>query len=563
MTVFRTERGAWLVVGLSFLLLCSLKFLFLFPETYGPTILNDELVYVHFARQIVSRGYYGGVNYPLLYPSLIAICLQFGDNFYSAIKTMNIVLSSLVVVPAYLLSRLALPRLESILVVALVAVLPYHLVMPRLIMSENLYFPLFLFTLYLCLRTNDRHRWAWDILLGVCIGALFLTRYLTVPLLPGFAAIWLITNWERGARPWVRGALVFFAAVITASPWFVMGFSNGYKLSSLLGFKIASRPDPGQRTVARLVAWSWLYLSYYALISAPFLAIIVAGTPPWIRSVKEGGLYRNRVPIAIGIITVLLSVAVVRHSWSAAYNFPHFSRIMGRYLIYLVPLFAILALTLAAGAAHQSKRTVVLVSVASSALIGLAYATLIEGAILSVKPRFLTDRGSLDAYAVKAAGLPWLVVLAVTIGVVCYILYNRQPGAARASIAGAVISVLVAYPTYHNDLSVYVPQTVAAHELHRRGIKKNFVVYTQHLNPIEGRPAGPAVAKLLPFWGLSGVQAEIFEEKWPRKTRHFVIGPSPGLAQYQPVNTLRVFTAKGIEYQMIEVDPAPLNQGGK
>ncbi len=549
------RQALWVVVA-AFIALIVAKLLLVVPAAYGPTILSDELLYTEYARSLAATGEYRGTGYPPLYPLLLSLCLRLGTGFYDAIIQMNVVLSSLVVFPTWLLARLVLPRKEALLCVAVVAVLPYHLVFPRQIMSENLYFPLLLFTLYLCLRVPRKgSELAWDALLAVCIGLLFLTRYLTVALLPVFAIAWLVTNWQPGLKPWLRGLAIATIVLVVVAPWFEMGLSQGLRFKSLVGLGIASNPSPEQRTLLRLGIWTWLYLGYYILLAAPFLHLILAGLPGFARGVWRDGLFRYRIQLAILLVIALLGLAVVRHSWNAAYNFPNFTKIMGRYLVYLPPLFAILAFAMLREARDRlSVWRVVSSQVAALVLVALAYATVILGMVVRTGSRFVNDRGSIDAYVILAAGWAWPAIIVTMIVAGGVLMYRRPAWTAPATAIGAMLAVVAGLPAHERKLREYLPQTVPAAELHRRDIHEEFVVYTRHLKPIERRDPGRAVAASFPFWRLEGKQAKNFPPTAALPGyRHFIVGPSADLADYEAIDTLKVFRARGEEYRLIEV----------
>ena len=221
-----------------FIALCAVKIIFVSIPTVGPVIFGDELLYKQFAFKLFNFDTYGSGQYPLLYPAFLAPSFLFGENFYEAMKISNSVVSSLMIIPVFLISRLFLSEKESLLVVLSAAVAPYHYVFPQLLMSENLFLPLMLAGVYIAIRKPDRNLLAWDIATGIITGLLYLTRHISLVIIIALALTWLITNYERSWRVWLRCAIILAVASATYSPWILIQIHEGTTFKNIFGFNI-------------------------------------------------------------------------------------------------------------------------------------------------------------------------------------------------------------------------------------------------------------------------------------------------------------------------------------
>jgi hypothetical protein len=210
--------GLWLV-------LAALRWLAALPVRQ-PRIFRDELLHWQLAQSFVSHRPFlvSGevVDYPaVLYPALLSLGLHIGDPHlaFQIAHALNALMVSAVVLAAYALAREIGSHREALAVAALAALAPgggYSV----FIMEENLYYPLFVASCWLCWRVlmNGRLRdAAW------CALALSLTYFakpLAVPLVAAYSAVvllWATTQLrvsERGARARVAAVAIRLAPAV-------------------------------------------------------------------------------------------------------------------------------------------------------------------------------------------------------------------------------------------------------------------------------------------------------------------------------------------------------------
>lgn len=341
------ERPDFWIPFLLYAGLLLFKLVFIIDNRSMP-VISDEFRYVRFARSLLEKGSYHSTQYPLAYPLALIPAFLMGSHFYTAIKVLNAVYSSFVPVLMYAIARLYLKPKESAVCGFFSAILPFHYVTVMSIMSENLYFPLFLLAIYVLLKDHPRHKIGADVLLGFLIGACYLTRHVTLVTIPVFALVWFVKQLDEKEKIpviFLRGFLIVGVMGLTYSPWLIMCVREGLTIKNALGFSIASKTNPEQLTMPRLAQSCMLYVSYIVLGSAPCIGFALKALRgfEWKRLF---GPYNRLLLTCYGFAGALL-VAVSRHSWRAYYNYPEFVKLKGRYLMYLPALLILLAMVAA------------------------------------------------------------------------------------------------------------------------------------------------------------------------------------------------------------------------
>ena len=123
------------------------------------------------------HGFFTGQFHPL-YPFMISIGQIFKDNnlVYLSIKIINSILSSLIIFPAYYLSKEFLSEKKSLFISILISLLPSSFALTSYIMAENLFYSLFLFSLYFIYKAFNERKLKYHILTGGFIGLAYLTK---------------------------------------------------------------------------------------------------------------------------------------------------------------------------------------------------------------------------------------------------------------------------------------------------------------------------------------------------------------------------------------------------
>lgn len=331
-------------MGIMYLALLVFKLIFVIGNRSFP-IISDEFNYEFMSWQLTEKGVYDSNHYPLLYPLLIAPAHLFGENSYLVMKILNAVYSSFIPVVTYKICRLYVDVKPSIACAVFTMVIPFQYVTPMCLMSENLYFSLFLLAIYLFLKPYGKQVHE-DIAAAVLVGLLMLTRHITLSLIPVFALLWMIKQLnkkEKFSKIILRGLGICLGILVVYSPWLITKLMQGHALKNIVGFGIASKTNPEQLTIARFILSFSYYFFYVALMAAPFLGVLVKSVRAvQIKKEERFGSYNQLWFCMVGLMGMLV-IAATRHSWKVYYNYPEFTKMKGRYVIYISVLAAILA----------------------------------------------------------------------------------------------------------------------------------------------------------------------------------------------------------------------------
>ena len=411
----REKRYDLLIPAILFVALFLFKLIFVINGRSMPQV-SDEFTYAKLSRLLLENGTYNSVQYPLVYPLYLIPAQFFGDSAYIMMKIMSAFSSSFVPVVVYMICRLYLGKKESALGAVFAAIIPFQYITSMTLMSENLYFPLFLLTIYVTLKKYRREVLA-DLLLGGLLGLLFMTRHITFVSIPVFLFGWLLKQLEL-KKDWktviARGMMVVAVLLLVYLPWVLMCQSYGYALKEIIGFKIASRTNPAQLTLKRLIMVAGFYLSYFSIILAPVLGLAFKS----IRGLQFKGktLYcaYNRLWVMVFGLAAAFFVAVTRHSWRAYYNFPEFEKIKGRYLIYFPILFVILGIVVLFKQKPKFKHAWVNLLgtyLLPVFMIVLGYFIDIKGLLYPLQSTFIGSIESSDGQKVKFMGMAFIAVI--------------------------------------------------------------------------------------------------------------------------------------------------------
>ena len=478
------ELSALLLI---FIFLITIKLLFVIPTAYGPVIQGDEQRYFNIAKYL-----YDGVfdiqdldHSPFLYPAMLTPAFMFGKKAYAVIKILNVIYSSSIIFPIFLLSRKYFSRKTALLVTLTGCLLPYHLIFPRIVMSENLYFLLFLWVILFILNKphNDRLSLHWSFITGFTIGLLYLTRFITLALIPFFIFIWLYvhknnlfsqTGKNKGNRGILRLLVLILGIFAGFSPWVITGLKAHLPLNLILGFDVTSQTTTSQLTISNFIIWIFLYICYLILMVAPVLPFYTSLATKTFNKWEVNT--RNWMVMLFSLLAGFL-IACARHSWRALYNSDDLSKIMGRYVLYFTPLFIIGALLLA----QENRKTerasrqyfLFRFGIIPFVIVGLAYAFLFNNLFHLHDGDLINILGSIDGAYFRYLGIYYfLIILAIYIANLWLVWTGKTK-----TLIGVVFGLMfllysIGIPTYYRELHSYQDyQYLADHiiKMHQAG----------------------------------------------------------------------------------------------
>lgn len=476
--VLRTEPLFWGGFLFGVILLLWLK-LVVFHSTNGPTCFGDEWIYKRNAEHLFAGTPLPDAHYPPLYPLVLAPAFLL-QSWYDAMIRINGLVSTLLAVPVWLLARELLDRRVSAVAVLLSLMIPFHLIYPGFILSENLFMPLFVLAVLLAFMGADAGR-SRAAFFGFALAAAHLTRHLMLPAVFILSALWIavpyVTASTRADFPsirklWPNVAILVLCYGALYSCWTVYMHLLGIPVQEAAGFGIsgikAPHTDPGG-----VALWLTAYGSYLVLAAAPFLVPILASA----RACPSGwfrGLPMSREAV-LAWVTVLLSgcywLLAANHSFSAWYNQASPQYLIGRYLMFLTPLYIVLGLVAIQriaddGTALKRGRTGA-ATLLALAVIAAARWVLHGRGVWELPPWFASIVfNSPDAFAYKHP----LMLVAALLGSAALgrILTAGSPGSRRFLMVAACSVLLVWHAALYTCAASLMPVNLAG--LHPRNI---------------------------------------------------------------------------------------------
>jgi hypothetical protein len=305
----------------------------------SPWIMVDELVYSDMARSFASTGHFliRGVhaNYGFVYPLLLSPAYKlFGSTIdvYRWARVIDALAMCSVVFPTYLLARRVVRPGYALAAAALAVAVPSTIYVGTL-MTENAFYPIFMWAAYVLVLALERPTLKRQLILLALCALAFLTRAQAVALFAAVVTAPLALAWIERGRPrrlsaWKPTyALVVLAGVLVVIVEAVRGKSPAQVLG---GYSVTTTNAsyhlwPALRWILYHVAA--LDLSLFVL---PFAALIVL-----VANARhlDGPLRAFCAAAATLVVWLTIEVGVFASQWS--------QRIEERNLFYVAPLFLI------------------------------------------------------------------------------------------------------------------------------------------------------------------------------------------------------------------------------
>ena len=134
---------------LAFFIVCIAKII-LSTLVPTPTIFTDEYIYMKMSQSFSQNFNFDvhsmpTLNYHPLYPIILSIAFIFDNAIisYFLMKILNAIVSSLIIIPSYLLAREFVSRKKAFLCSIIISLMPMNLAFTPFIMAENMFYVLF------------------------------------------------------------------------------------------------------------------------------------------------------------------------------------------------------------------------------------------------------------------------------------------------------------------------------------------------------------------------------------------------------------------------------------
>ena len=334
----------------------------------APFIIVDEILWSEVARGIAESGEPLVRDTPdpglgVVYPLVIAPAYLLFDGLvdaYAGVKAINALAMSLAAVPAYFLARRVVGTWLALLAAVLAVAVP-SLAYTGTVMTENVYYPLFLTVTYVLVLVLERPSGLRVGLLLALVALAFATRVQSAALVPAMVlAPLVLAVFDGDVRGTLRRFRLLYGTVAALGALaLAVRLGTGRSPQELLGaYEPVGEAEYDLAEVLRYLVWHVAELSLYVLV-VPLAATIV---------LVARGRALDRPLQAYLAATVALTACFVPVVAAFASVFSH--RIEERNMFYLAPLLLIALLAWVERGAPR-PRVLAACAAAASALVVL------------------------------------------------------------------------------------------------------------------------------------------------------------------------------------------------
>lgn len=336
----------------------------------APFIIVDEILWSEVARGLADAGEplvrdTSDPGLGVVYPLLIAPAYLAFDSLvdsYAAVKVLNALLMSLAAVPAYFLARKVVGEWLSLLA-ALLAVAVPSLAYTGTVMTENVFYPLFLVVVLVLVLTLERPTGLRVALLVGLVALGFATRVQAATFVPAILLAPLVLALFEGLglrAAWRRYRVLYVAFAALGALALVVRVVTGRSPQELLGaYEPVGEAEYELGEVLRYLVWHAAELALYVLV------IPVAATIVLLARVRS--LDRPLQAFLAATVSLVACFVPVVAAFASVFS----QRIEERNMFYLAPLLVIALLAWIERDAPR-PRTVTVAAAAASAAIVLA-----------------------------------------------------------------------------------------------------------------------------------------------------------------------------------------------
>ena len=360
-----------------------------------PWILIDELIYSEYAKSFAAGGDFlirGGIGPQIgrVYPALISPAWHFGpmSTVYGVAKAIDVVVMTLAVVPVFLWARRLVSPVYGTVAAVLTLALPAY-VYTGALMTENVFFPLFVLALYALALALERPTLLLQLLLFVAFGLAVAVRVQAIVLIPIFVTALMLkilfdlrSSSGRIAarpaaaalRPYLPSLVVIVAAAAAYALWKV---AQGVSVTTGLGaYAGASSNLYSARDAFRWVLYHFAELTLLVGVIPVSAFIVLFGLACAKRTGLEPAERAFLATTAAGVFWLVVEVGIFASRFSL--------RIEERNMFDVAPLLLLaLVLWLHRGLPRPAALTAVAAFVPAALLLTLPLESLLNISILS------------------------------------------------------------------------------------------------------------------------------------------------------------------------------------
>jgi len=323
----------------------------------SPSAFSDEYVLTKMARSIFydQNLNVGGIPsnvHPPLYPLAISLSYLLGKMtiVYGFMKGINAVLSTLIIIPLFLILREFLSEKKSLIASTVIAIAPPFFSFTGYIMAENLFYVLFLLFFFFIYRSLKTGEIKYDFIAGIFLGLAFLTKFsgITLFAIPVILILVKLIKRDFGkikekSKFTLNKIILLITAVVISSPWIIYKIKNfGLSITSLMGAysQEATAAVKYENYALAFINWIILYSGYLIIASGVILGLIA------IANIRKD-FKENKDFYILSGITIFLFIIIASNHASAIVKidspFSWFTeRPIGRYIETVLPIVMII-----------------------------------------------------------------------------------------------------------------------------------------------------------------------------------------------------------------------------
>jgi len=318
----------------------------------SPSAFSDEYIYAKLARSVfydsgfIINGIQANTFLPI-YPSILSISYFFDRMIisYPIMKILNSVMSSLIIFPAFLIAKEFFNNNRSLKLAVLISILPSNFIFSSYLLAENLFYPLFLFSVYFIYKTYTSQKIQWPILAGIFIGLTYLTRIIGIILFGVVILVFLFKLIKREKINFFHILLIFLIAASIMAPWLIRNYFiqkaplGGYTAEVLTVLQLTKFLP---RFIVQFILYSGLLVISTGILFPMFISKkifnkkFITFTATALSSIFLALLVGANHNLTISL-SVLFDIPAKHLSWLGG-------RLIGRYIDAVLPLIIILGM---------------------------------------------------------------------------------------------------------------------------------------------------------------------------------------------------------------------------
>jgi len=346
---------AWLIYFYVFLVigktLLSLSFT-------TPWIFADEAVYAGIAKNMylnlnflssapISHTYPPGYSFLLLFSYIFA-----DNNIYHAMLFINALINSLILFPAYYISKKFMDNKFALIIAILIAIAPSNVLYTFALMSENLFIPLFLFSTYFVINTFTTDSKVAQLLAGFSVTYLFITRSTGIAIIVSFCVvfvyyIWINKELINSIRQKSISLVSLFGSLFIWIHLKTAFTQEVQSLDKLTGYSVNSYVQTLMGAVTSFESFI-LFIKLtiheidYLIVASFFIFFVFAIFAILHKDYIKNKEVFNIFTLYTGVSAFILLIITVTHMYSHFSNGNQYYSIFGRYIDPILPIIYII-----------------------------------------------------------------------------------------------------------------------------------------------------------------------------------------------------------------------------